>query len=65
MEKDVATAGPVEILANGYIPQTVAAGTMFEGHSSAAIPEDVERTLARPLPPPTAGLVPDPKEEKD
>ncbi|RBQ79302.1 hypothetical protein FVER14953_21268 [Fusarium verticillioides] len=59
VDDDVKTAGPVEILANGHIPQTIAAGTMFEGHSSAAIPEDVERTLARPLPPPTVGLVPD------
>ncbi|KAF5598615.1 hypothetical protein FPCIR_2912 [Fusarium pseudocircinatum] len=51
VEGDVEPAGPVEIMATGYIPDTIAVGTMFEGHSSAAIPEDVERTLARPLPP--------------
>ncbi|KAF5539444.1 hypothetical protein FMEXI_8933 [Fusarium mexicanum] len=56
---DVRSDGPVEILATGYIPQTITAGTMFEGHSSAAIPEDVERTITCPLPPSTVGLVPD------
>ncbi|KAF5586886.1 uncharacterized protein FSUBG_11985 [Fusarium subglutinans] len=56
---DVKSAGPVEILAIGYIPHTIAAGTMFDGHSSAAIPEDVERTITSPLPPSTVGLVPD------
>ncbi|KAF5572746.1 hypothetical protein FPANT_12850 [Fusarium pseudoanthophilum] len=59
VDDDVRSTGPVEILATGYIPQSIAAGTMFEGNSSASIPEDVERTLAHPLPPPTVGLVPD------
>ncbi|KAF5687187.1 hypothetical protein FDENT_5511 [Fusarium denticulatum] len=59
VEGDVKPAGPVEIMATGYIPDTIAAGTMFERHSSAAIPEDVERSLAHPIPPPTVGLVPD------
>ncbi|KAF5971917.1 hypothetical protein FBULB1_8967 [Fusarium bulbicola] len=56
---DVKPASPVEILATGYIPHTIAVGTMFEGHSSAAIPEDVGRTITNPLPPSTVGLVPD------
>ncbi|KAF5720110.1 hypothetical protein FMUND_4394 [Fusarium mundagurra] len=59
VDDDVRSSGPVEILATGYIPETIAGGTMFEGRSSAAIPEDVERTLIRPLPPPTVELVPD------
>ncbi|KAG5746298.1 hypothetical protein H9Q72_008253 [Fusarium xylarioides] len=59
VDDDIKSSGPVEILATGYIPQTIAAGTMFEGRSSATIPEDVEETLTRPLPPPTTGLVPD------
>ncbi|KAG5792264.1 hypothetical protein H9Q69_008692 [Fusarium xylarioides] len=59
VDDEVRYTGPVEILATGYIPQTIAAGTMFEGRSSATIPEDVEETLTRPLPPPTTGLVPD------
>ncbi|KAF5691724.1 hypothetical protein FCIRC_302 [Fusarium circinatum] len=52
-------AGQVEILATGYISHTIAAGTMFDGHSSAAIPEDVERTITSPLLPSTVGLIPD------
>lgn len=59
VDGDVRSTGPVEILATGYVPPTIAAGTMFEGRSCAIIPEDVERTLIRPLPPLTIGLVPD------
>ncbi|KAF4501981.1 hypothetical protein FAGAP_1772 [Fusarium agapanthi] len=59
VDDDVISTDTVEILATGYASQIVAVGTMFEGHSSATIPEDVERTLAHPLPPPTVGLVPD------
>ncbi|KAI7763197.1 hypothetical protein LZL87_012234 [Fusarium oxysporum] len=55
VDDDVESTGPFEILATGYIPQTIAAGTMFEGRSSATIPEGVES--AYPLPPPTVGLV--------
>ncbi|KAF4435247.1 hypothetical protein FACUT_7351 [Fusarium acutatum] len=59
VDDDIRSTSPVEVLATGYVPETIAAGTMFEGRSSATVPKDVGRTLTRPLPPPTVGLVPD------
>lgn len=57
VDGNIKPTGPFEILAAGYIPESVAAGTMFEVLASATIPEGIVDSHS--LPPPTVGLVPD------
>ncbi|KAF4956530.1 hypothetical protein FSARC_11532 [Fusarium sarcochroum] len=57
VDDNIRSTAPVEILATGYIPETIATGTMFEARASAAIPDGLDSTQS--LPSPTVGLVPD------